>query len=96
MAIPDDVLLGHHDLLGEHLRQVIVAPRDPEERSAISAARVIPFPQTARSHAKQMETRSMAILLEGLLALLIAVAVGVCLGRRWQRSRLSQGNTRDQ
>jgi H+/Cl- antiporter ClcA len=55
----------------------------------MSAARVIPFPQTARSHAKQMETRSMALLLGGLLALLIAVAVGVCLGRRWPASDLA-------
>jgi len=43
----------------------------------MSAARVIPFPQTARSHAKQMETRGMALLLGELLALLVGVAVGI-------------------
>jgi len=49
----------------------------------MSAARVIPFPQTARSHAKQVETRDMVLLLGGLVALLVGVAVGIFLGRRW-------------
>jgi len=53
--------------LGEHLRQVSVSPGDPKERSAMSAARVIPFPQTARSHTKQVEMRGMVLLLGGCL-----------------------------
>ncbi len=49
----------------------------------MSAARVIPFPQTTRSHAKQMETRGMVLLLGGLLALMVGLAMGISLGRRW-------------
>lgn len=55
----------------------------------MSAARVIPFPQTARSHAKQMETRGMALLRGGLLALMVGVTMGISLGRRWPASDLA-------
>ena len=54
-----------------------------KEKSAMSAARVIPFPQTARSQAKQLESRGMVLLLGGLLTLLVGVAAGMFLGRRW-------------
>lgn len=57
------------------------------ERYGASADLVRAYLQKVQSRSRLTEARGM-VLWMGLLALLIAVAVGVCLGRRWPASDL--------